>query len=320
MSEFRTNPFTGEMTLYAENRKNRPYEFVHNTKAKNTNNENCPFCGGHETWTTDAVYQDGPDGAWQMRVFPNMFPAVKEDCGELEGEAFYEQTAGRGRHEVLVDTPNHNETIDAFSVEHIEKVLHVLQDRLNHFRTREHTQYVQIFKNCGPSAGMSIRHSHWQLMGLPVVPRRAAAMAEKMQGEDCLFCKMLTYEKGQGKRIAGETEHFIAIAPYAGRFPYEVWLAPKLHQRDFGDMDDAQRKDLAKLLWETLQKITKLKEDIGYNICVMDGPRNRDFHWHIEILPRIGGFAGFEYATDCFINMVSPERAAAYYRGENIED
>ena len=25
----------------------------------------------------------------------------------------------------------------------------------------------------------------------------------------------------------------------------------------------------------------------------------------------IGGFAGFEYATDCFINMVSPERAAA---------
>lgn len=105
MSEIRTNPFTGEMTLYAENRKNRPYEFVHKTQAKNTNNENCPFCGGHETWTTDAVYQDGPDGAWQMRVFPNMFPAVKEDCEETKGEPFYEMAAGRGRHEVLVDTP-----------------------------------------------------------------------------------------------------------------------------------------------------------------------------------------------------------------------
>lgn len=320
MSEFRKNPFTGEITLYAENRKNRPYEFVHHTKAKNTDNAHCPFCGGHETWTTDAVYQDGPDGAWQMRVFPNMFPAVREDCGETEGEAFYEQAAGRGRHEVLVDTPDHNETVDSFSVAHIEKMFRVLQDRLNHFRSRSHTQYVQIFKNCGPSAGMSIRHSHWQVMGLPIVPRRAAAMAEKMQGEDCLFCKMLAYEKEQGKRVVAETEDFLAITPYAGRFPYEIWLAPKRHQRDFGDMDAIQRRDLARLFWEILQKVSALREDIGYNICVMDGPRGQDFHWHIEIFPRIGGFAGFEYATDCFINMVSPERAARYYRGEPEEE
>lgn len=316
MSEIRTNPFTGEMTLYAENRKNRPYEFVHKTQVKHSNNENCPFCGGHERWTTDAVYQDGPDGAWQMRVFPNMFPAVKEDCKAAEGEPFYEMTAGRGRHEVLVDTPNHDETLDTFSEERIARVLQVLQDRLNYFRAKKETQYVQIFKNCGAAAGMSIRHSHWQVMGLPVVPRRAAAMAEKMQGADCLFCKMLAYEAEQKKRIAAESEHFLAITPYAGRFPYELWLAPKAHQRDFGDMNDAQRRDLAHLLWEMLQRITVLREEIGYNICVMDGPRNTDFHWHIEIYPRIGGFAGFEYATDCFINMVSPEKAAAYYRNE----
>ena len=126
---------------------------------------------------------------------------------------------GKGRHEVLVDTPDHNETIDQFSVERIEKVLHVLQDRLNNFRGRAHTQYVQIFKNCGPSAGMSIRHSHWQVIGMPVVPKRARAMAETMMGNDCMFCKMLTYEKERKKRIAAETEHFMAITPYAGRFP-----------------------------------------------------------------------------------------------------
>lgn len=73
MSEIRTNPFTGEMSLYAENRRNRPYEFVHNTERKHANSEKCPFCGGHEAWTPDAIYQDGPNGAWQMRVFPNNF-------------------------------------------------------------------------------------------------------------------------------------------------------------------------------------------------------------------------------------------------------
>ena len=319
MSEFRKNPFTGEVTLYAENRKNRPYEFVHQTQTKNTSNANCPFCGGNEHHTTAPVYQDRPYGALKIRYFPNMFPAVKENCEEKEGEAFYEQRAGIGRHEVLVDTPDHNETIDEFTEERMEKVIQVLQERVLAFRANEVTQYVQIFKNCGPSAGMSIRHSHWQLIGMPIVPRRVQSMAEKMDG-DCLFCKMLTYEKEKGIRIAGETEHFLAITPYAGRFPYEVWLAPKVHQINFADMTEAERKDLAHMLWVTLQRVIMLKEDVGYNICVMDGPRGVDFHWHIEILPRIGGFAGFEYATDCFINLVSPERAAEHYRGVSDEE
>lgn len=114
MSEIRTNPFTGEMSLYAENRRNRPYEFVHNTERKHANSEKCPFCGGHEAWTPDAIYQDGPNGAWQMRVFPNKFPTVREDCTDAAEEPFYTQTAGRGRHEILVDTPDHDATIDTF--------------------------------------------------------------------------------------------------------------------------------------------------------------------------------------------------------------
>lgn len=121
MSEIRTNPFTGEMSLYAENRRNRPYEFVHNTERKHANSEKCPFCGGHEAWTPDAIYQDGPNGAWQMRVFPNKFPTVREDCTDAAEEPFYTQTAGRGRHEILVDTPDHDATIDTFDAAHIGK-------------------------------------------------------------------------------------------------------------------------------------------------------------------------------------------------------
>lgn len=197
--------------------------------------------------------------------------------------------------------------------------MQVLQDRLHFFRNRADTQYVQIFKNCGPSAGMSMHHSHWQVVGLPVVPKRAATMAEAMHREDCLFCKMLAYEKETNRRIVAETEHFLALTPYAGRFAYELWLAPKAHQRDFGEMSAEERQELAALLRKMLGRVTGIREDIGYNICVMDGPRDTDFHWHIEILPRIGGFAGFEFATDCYICMVSPENAAVYYRKEEAE-
>lgn len=218
-----------------------------------------------------------------------------------------------------MDTPDHDATIDTFDAAHIASILQVLQDRLHFFRNRADTQYVQIFKNCGPSAGMSMHHSHWQVVGLPVVPKRAATMAEAMRREDCLFCKMLAYEKETNRRIVAETEHFLALTPYAGRFAYELWLAPKTHQRDFGEMSAEERQELAALLRKMLGRVTGIREDIGYNICVMDGPRDTDFHWHIEILPRIGGFAGFEFATDCYICMVSPENAAVYYRKEEAE-
>ncbi len=317
MSEFRRNPLTEEMTLYAENRKNRPYEFKHEIQTKQKNTINCPFCGGHEAQTTEAVYQDGPDDIWQLRVFPNLFPAVSENSYLLqEEEAFYEQHIGRGRHEVFVDTREHTETIDTFSAERVEQILAVLQERSRAIKENKEISYVQIFKNCGPSAGMSIHHSHWQLMGIPVVPRRIHTMSKKMQKTNCLFCKMLVYEKEKKQRLAGETSRFYAIAPYASRFPYEVWIAPKLHQQNFTDMTETERKELSVLMLQILQKIILLKEDIGYNICIMDAPKDMDFHWHIEILPRIGGFAGFEYATDCFINLVLPENAAAHYRGE----
>ena len=75
MSEFRRNLFTGEWTLYAENRKNKPYDFRWSNPIKK-DGTNCPFCPNHEAWTTPSVYQDDKDGVWNIRVFPNMYPAV----------------------------------------------------------------------------------------------------------------------------------------------------------------------------------------------------------------------------------------------------
>ena len=63
-----------------------------------------------------------------------------------------------------------------------------------------------------------------------------------------------------------ETEHFLALTPYAGRFAYELWLAPKAHQRDFGEMSAEERQELAALLRKMLGRVTGIREDIGYNI------------------------------------------------------
>ena len=315
MSELRRNPFTGEWTLCAENRKNRPYEFLHKTEVKSRGNEICPFCGGNEDKTTAPLYQDGPDDCWQIRVFPNMFPAVSKDAQALSDNPFYQQIPGKGLHEVLVDTPYHDATIDQFSAEQLMRILYVLQDRYCKMASEE-LKYIQIFKNCGPSAGMSLRHSHWQIMGLPIVPQREELMKAYMHEKECLFCKMLAYEKEQGIRIAEENQDFLAITPYASRFPYELWICPKRHISSFAYVTEEELESLSILLQRLLQKVSSLRKDVGYNICFIDGELIGDFHWHLEVLPRIGGFAGFEFATGSYINPILPEQAATYYRDE----
>ena len=39
-----------------------------------------------------------------------------------------------------------------------------------------------------------------------------------------------------------------------------------------------------------------------------------DYHWHIELVPRLTQIAGFEWGTGFYINPTSPEDAAAFLR------
>jgi UDPglucose--hexose-1-phosphate uridylyltransferase len=57
----------------------------------------------------------------------------------------------------------------------------------------------------------------------------------------------------------------------------------------------------------------------AYNLILHSAPFDTcwddRYHWHIEIIPRISGLAGFELGAGEFINPVSPERAAGQLNG-----
>ena len=44
-----------------------------------------------------------------------------------------------------------------------------------------------------------------------------------------------------------------------------------------------------------------------------------DYHWHVELMPRLTKTAGFEWATGFYINPVSPELAKQHLRREVSE-
>ena len=322
MSQMRKSIITGEWVIFASNRHKKPYAYNHGKAVKENCHAACPFCVGNESLTPKERYRTEKNGSWQIRVFKNMYPAVDDITFEKDNDPFYESAEGMGFHEVLVDTPVHGQEPHMFTDEKMYEVLCALKKRAETIGSMDKIKYVQIFKNNGPMAGASIAHSHWQLIGVPIVPTeqtRALSAFKKYYAEKgkCLMCDMAEHEKKEGKRIIYENDEFICFIPYAAKFSYEIFVVPKKHTSTFVSMTEKQYRSLAEALKKLITAVTCIKEGVCYNICFQDSPVkcDKDYHWYLRIIPRIGALAGFENGTSSYINPLLPEDAA-----QNIRD
>lgn len=321
LSELRQDILTGEWVIFAGNRTKRPYDFIKKSVPKTSDKKECQFCPGNEHLTTEPVYQDGDNGEWKIRVFPNKYPAVEKTADEEypDGEGIYTNFYGKGIHEVIVDTPDHFEIIENFDIEHIYEVLKVLKKRYNSIFQNDYIKYVQIFKNCGPDAGASLMHSHWQIIGVPIVPgeqKNIVNSIEKYKNKTgkCLICSVINHETENKTRVVFQNEHFVAVAPYASKMSYECDIMSKEHITRFSDFNDKKLYALAEVLKCVLLSVKNIRKNICYNLCFEDTPKGYDGHWFMKVLPRMGNLAGFEYGTSSYINPVLPEDAASYMR------
>ena len=101
--------------------------------------------------------------------------------------------------------------------------------------------------------------------------------------------------------------------PFASRFPFELCLLPKQPWPHFDELDDEGLRDLAEHLKRLLERLEAAADDPSYNFVLRTAPYDRDvanFSWRLEILPRIGSIAGFEWGTGWHINPLPPETAA----------
>jgi UDPglucose--hexose-1-phosphate uridylyltransferase len=336
MAELRRDTIVGRMVIIAPERAARPHEFVDRPQTERP--ADCPFCEGSEVETPGelaavrdrATTPNGP--GWRVRVVPNKYPAVEPL--PLDGEPESEpRTSARGViavgvHEVIIESPRHLVGTGSLSVDELTDVLKVYRERLLVHRAAGRVQYVQIFKNVGEAAGASIEHLHSQLIGTEFVP--PAIVEEVKSCRDfhartgrCAFCGLIDYELRAAERVVAATETFMAFCPYASRFPYEVWVLPRVHAYRFEDADDALLAAAARTLHGVLRGIEKLLASsglgsVGYNYVLhsapFDMPASEHYHWHIEVLPRAVKQAGYEWSTGVHINPVAPEDAAATLR------
>ncbi len=334
MPELRKDPITGRWVIIATERAKRPSDFVRE-RVEIHGSGFCPFCNGNETKTPPEIIAYRSDGSswnapgWSLRVVPNKFPALGIEGGlNRQGEGLFDKMNGLGAHEVIIETPDHQKTLAMLSQRQIEDVLWAYRDRILDLKKDHRFKYIMIFKNHGEAAGASLEHTHSQLIALPVVPKR---VREEVDGsreyfnfkERCIFCDIIKQESESGVRVIADSPEFIAVAPFAPRFPFEIWIIPRTHLSAFEDSQKHEFEQLASMLKDMLTRLDKVLDFPAYNYIIHTSPipetPNEHYHWHLEIMPKLTKVAGFEWGTGFHINPTPPEESAKFLRAAVLE-
>jgi UDPglucose--hexose-1-phosphate uridylyltransferase len=333
MPQLRKNPVTREWVIIAEERNRRPGDFhvSHEDVSRSPIYvEDCPFCAGNEVMTPPEVLAfrttAGPrdDKGWTVRVVPNKFPAL-EIGGELgrRGLGMYDYMNGIGAHEVVVEAPDHNQSLSSLSRTHCADVFWACRERFVDLSGDRRFKYILFFRNHGPLAGASLPHPHSQIIALPMVPIEVVAELEGMQQyaeyrDRCPYCDIIQQERESGDRVVFETDTHLVYQPFASRYPFETCIVPKEHQPSFADLRYSEMDGVAEAVQGALQRLEKCLNFPPYNLAMHTLPINtsrpEDFHWQIQIVPRLTIAAGFEMGTGVYINTVAPEHAARCLR------
>ncbi len=329
MSELRKDPVTGRWVIISTERRKRPTDFLLES-VHSAPDPSCPFDEGHEHMTPRELLAVGRNGSgpdtpgWKLRVIPNQFPVLRvEGTLDRQGEGLFDKMNGIGAHEVIIESPRHEDTLATLDEGAVEQVLWAFRERVLDLKKDQRFRYIIIFKNHGQAAGASLDHSCSQLIALPIVPREVrdevdGAKVHYDTKERCVFCDILRQEAEDGRRLIAENADIVAVAPYAPRFPFETWLLPKRHQSLFEEAPRHEYASLARLLGDILRRMNKALNVPPYNLLIHSAPvaeRAGDYyHWHVEIIPKLTKVAGFEWATGFYLNPTSPEEAAEVLR------
>jgi UDPglucose--hexose-1-phosphate uridylyltransferase len=273
-------------------------------------------------------------GNWVVRAVPNKSPALAIE-GEPDRSALghYDRMRGIGAHEIIVETPDHRVKPGAMPLLQLAAALDLSRRRIADLSGDTRFKHILLHKNYGSAAGAQIHHPIQQIIAIPITPIRLATQLESARQhfslkERCLHCDIIAQELDVGSRLVHVSDEYVAFCPYASRFPYEIHIYPRRHQAQFTELGEKGTELLAAHMLEVFRRLDVVLGDVPHNWMLVNAPNHNagvrrpgywttlahDFHWHIEILPRLTPHAGYEWSTGLYINPAPAEDAAAFLR------
>lgn len=330
MSLLRKDPFGPAWVLISPERGLRPEDFTGGGAASDDTvlvGGDVSLMPGAEAGLPAELVALRPSGApaggpdWRARVLPMpgspfaLRPFAPTQDGVLVS------APAVGAHELVVEHPDPDQRLERFSIDHLVDVLRLYRDRVAAHAGRRDVRHVQVTRNVGRAAGAQYEHPHGQVLALPVANRwveeeREAAAAHHRATGRCLFCDVLGHDLAGRERLVSSNDHFVALAPFAAKVPFETWILPRDHQSGFHELPGNHAAALAALLQTVVRALNAALDRPPYNLVVHTLPVGGDaaFHWHVELLPRVTRLAGFDWSIGAYVNPMPPEAAVRFLR------
>ena len=330
------DPLTARTVFVAPGRAQRPNELEGATIR-------CPFCAGNESLTPPALLRSPRSAAepWRARIVPNQFPIVTDTAAGPAGQAgqagdvrqtgaqtstqTLTQRPAHGVHEVVIESPAHVRSILAIDPDGWQEVWELCRERLAALSNQSGLAWATVFKNSGPRAGASLEHVHSQLVALDFVPPAILAELAVAGRTADPFGDLLRLAAAED-RIVEQAGDLVALVPPAPRQPFETWILPLTAERYFHATTSDRVAALAALTQSLIGRLDRLLPEADYNWWLhqppyaqavathLGGPVPARWHWHLEIMPRINGLAGFELGAGCHITTATPKDSARRLR------
>jgi UDPglucose--hexose-1-phosphate uridylyltransferase len=214
-----------------------------------------------------------------------------------------------GQAEVVLYTPFHEGDLGKLAPDEAADVVRVWAKRTAALYAKPETAYVYVFENRGREVGATLAHPHGQIYALPFVPLRLAELARLEHsrghagsgGEPCVVCRYVSDEWRAGIRVIdwestderargggnprfsqelGESRGrdgtgFLALCPFAPRFPYEVQVLPERCVDRLDHLSEAEMEALGALLGRTVRRLDAcFGEPMPYMMYVLQGGRD----------------------------------------------
>jgi len=297
-SELRLDPLMDEQVAIAAHRQ---------TRVNRPGGSDCPLCPSKPGQLSEI-----PAADYEVAVFENRFPA------------FSHREGGTGRCEVVVFSPEHDQSFATLPLPQVRTVVEAWADRSDELAGLPGVRQVFVFENRGAEIGATLPHPHGQIYAYPMLPPRTRRVLETLKNYDGdLFGDVLAAEQADGSRIVGTSEHWTAFVPRAARWPFEVHFFPHRGVRGLAALRGEERDSFGPLYQDVLRRLDAVYDmPMPYVSAWHQAPVGERAGWrlHLQLYSnrrapdKLKFLAGSESAMGVFINDIRPEEAARLLR------
>lgn len=295
-SHRRFNPLTQEWVLVSPHRSRRPWLGQVEKMTPEVlpiYDPDCYLCPGNTR--AGGIQNENYTGTF---VFDNDFAALLPSTRREESVSespLMKALPETGICRVVCFSPRHDLTLPELDLPAIQNVITTWTRESVELASRDDIAYVQVFENKGALMGCSNPHPHsqiWSQSNLPNEPAKELVSQKNYFNEEhkALLHAYIKEEQRQKDRLVAVNDHFTAVVPFWGIWPFEILLVAHGTASRLNDLNADEVDALADILKKVTIRYDNLFEisfpySMGFHQAPADGCSHPEWILHAHFYP-----------------------------------